>query len=92
MSAVIPDEDVFYTISFLYSSGFDDWESMDEQNKEILRFCNSVGMKIKQYLPHYKTQEDWANHYGSKWKWIQEKKNEFDPKMILSPGQNIFNP
>ncbi|KAG6588042.1 Cytokinin dehydrogenase 3, partial [Cucurbita argyrosperma subsp. sororia] len=92
MSAVIPDEDVFYVVSFLYSSGFDDWESMDEQNKETLRFCNSVDMKIKQYLPHYKTQEDWANHYGSKWKRIQEKKNEFDPKMILSPGQNIFNP
>ncbi|CAK9328226.1 unnamed protein product [Citrullus colocynthis] len=92
MSAVIPEEEVFYTIGFLNSSGFEDWEAMEEQNKEILRFCNSVDMKIKQYLPHYKTKEDWEKHFGPKWKMIQDRKKEFDPKMILSPGQKIFNP
>ncbi|XP_022147588.1 cytokinin dehydrogenase 3-like [Momordica charantia] len=91
MSAIIPDEEVFYTIGFLNSSGFEDWEAMEEQNREILKFCNSVDTKIKQYLPHYKTQADWEKHFGSKWRRIQERKKEFDPKMILSPGQKIFN-
>lgn len=92
MSAVIPNEEVFYTIGFLNSSGYDDWEAMEEQNKEILGFCNSVDMNIKQYLPHYKTQADWENHFGHKWRRFQQMKKFFDPKMILSPGQNIFNP
>ena len=91
MSAVIPEEEVFYTIGFLNSSGYDNWEAVEEQNKDILRFCDSVDMKIKQYLPHYNTKEDWEKHFGNKWKIIQDRKNQFDPKMILSPGQKIFN-
>ncbi|PON48728.1 Cytokinin oxidase [Trema orientale] len=91
MSAVIPDEDVFYTVGFLHSGGFDDWESFDEQNKEILKFCEDAGINVKQYLPHYKTQEDWMKHFGSKWKTFIERKSKFDPKKILSPGQRIFS-
>jgi cytokinin dehydrogenase len=92
MSAVIPDEDVFYTIGFLHSSGFDDWEALDVQNKEILLFCNNAGIEVKQYLPkYYKTKEEWKNHFGKKWRAFQERKSQFDPKMILSPGQGIFN-
>ncbi|KAL0558504.1 hypothetical protein IC582_003078 [Cucumis melo] len=91
MSAIIPEEEVFYTIGFLNSSGYDNWEAIEEQNKEILSFCDSVDMKIKQYLPHYNTKEDWEKHFGNKWKIFQDRKNQFDPKMILSPGQKIFN-
>ncbi|KAJ7955901.1 Cytokinin dehydrogenase [Quillaja saponaria] len=91
MSAVIPDEEVFYTVGFLHSSGFDDWEAFDIQNREILQFCENAGIKVKQYLPHYKTQQDWANHFGMKWMGFTEKKSKFDPRMILSPGQRIFN-
>lgn len=91
MSAVIPDEEVFYTVGFLHSSGFDDWESFDYQNKEILNFCETAGIKVKQYLPHYNTQQGWINHFGSTWKTFRERKALFDPKKILSPGQRIFN-
>ncbi|KAF7837896.1 cytokinin dehydrogenase 3-like [Senna tora] len=91
MSASVPDEEVFYTVGFLHSSGFDDWKAFDEQNKEILRFCEGAGIKVKQYLPHYTTQQDWANHFGTKWSSFQERKYHFDPRMILSPGQRIFN-
>ncbi|KAH1209393.1 hypothetical protein AAZX31_15G162200 [Glycine max] len=91
MSASIPDEDIFYTVGFLHSSGFDNWKAYDAQNKEILQFCNVAGIKVKQYLPHYRTQEDWANHFGPKWRTFVERKHQFDPRMILSPGQRIFN-
>ncbi|XP_062149292.1 cytokinin dehydrogenase 3-like [Alnus glutinosa] len=91
MSAVIPDEDVFYTIGFLHSSGFDEWEAYDAQNKDILQFCYNAGIEVKQYLPNYKTKEEWKNHFGMKWRTFQERKALFDPKMILSPGQRIFN-
>ncbi|KAA8523254.1 hypothetical protein F0562_009677 [Nyssa sinensis] len=91
MSAVIPDEDTSYSIGLLHSSGDNGWEDLDEQNNEILQFCDKVGIKAKQYLPHYRTKEEWMNHFGSKWDIFQERKAQFDPKMILSPGQRIFN-
>ncbi|MED6186130.1 Cytokinin dehydrogenase [Stylosanthes scabra] len=92
MSASIPEEDIFYTVGFLHSSGFDNWKAFDAQNKEILKFCNDAGIKVKQYLPHYTTQEDWTKHFGpNKWRTFLERKLQFDPRMILSPGQRIFN-
>ncbi|KAL5771004.1 hypothetical protein ACOSP7_015158 [Xanthoceras sorbifolium] len=90
MSAVIPDEEIFYTAEFLDASA-DNWEAFDNKNKEILEFCDKAGIKIKQYLGHHETKEEWANHFGSKWKTFEDRKNQFDPKMILSPGQRIFN-
>ncbi|XP_022154741.1 cytokinin dehydrogenase 3-like [Momordica charantia] len=90
-STVIPDEEVFYTIGFLHSSGFGDWKSFDEQNEEILEFCAKSGIEIKQYLPHHNTKQQWIHHFGSKWTTFQERKMKFDPKHILSPGHKIFN-
>ncbi|GLT79087.1 hypothetical protein SLA2020_505930 [Shorea laevis] len=91
MSAVIPYEDVFYTVGFLRASGFDNWEVFDDQNSEILKFCDEARIEVKQYLPHYTTKEDWMKHFGPKWKTFVERKSMFDPKSILSPGQGIFN-
>lgn len=90
MSAAIPDEETFYTVGFLHSSGENGWQILEDQNEEILKFCGQSGMKIKQYLPHYTTKEEWMEHFGHKWNIFQEKKALFDPKMILSPGQQIF--
>ncbi|GMI89421.1 cytokinin oxidase 3 [Hibiscus trionum] len=91
MSAVIPDEEVFYAVGFLHSSGFDDREAFDDQNAEILQFCDEAGIRVKQYLPHFTSKDAWINHFGSKWETFQQKKHQFDPKMLLSPGQRIFN-
>lgn len=91
MSAVIPDEEIFYTVGFLHSSGFDNWEAFEDQNKDIMRFCTKTGIMVKQYLPHYSTKKEWVHHFGSKWKVFQHRKSQFDPRMLLSPGQRIFN-
>ncbi|KAL4340005.1 hypothetical protein GQ457_08G003260 [Hibiscus cannabinus] len=91
MSAVIPDEEIFYTVGFLHSGGFNDWEAFENQNKEIMRFCKKSGIMVKQYLPHYSTKDEWVHHFGSKWKVFQRRKHQFDPRMLLSPGQGIFN-
>ncbi|KAK3175506.1 hypothetical protein Dsin_032585 [Dipteronia sinensis] len=91
MSAVIPDEEIFYTTEFLLSSGFNNWQVFDNINKEILEFCDKAGIKVKKYLGYHDSKEEWINHFGSKWKTFQDRKNQFDPKMILSPGQKIFN-
>lgn len=91
MSAVIPEEDIFYTVGFLHSSGFNDWKAYDHQNKDILKFCDKAGIEIKQYLPLYNSNKEWINHFGSKWRNFRERKAQFDPKMMLSPGQRIFN-
>ncbi|XP_071722754.1 cytokinin dehydrogenase 3-like [Rutidosis leptorrhynchoides] len=89
MSAIIPDEETFYTVGFLHSSGFN-YQDYDDQNKEILSFCDKNGIRVKQYLPHYTNKENWIKHFGSKWKNFLESKEKFDPEMILSPGQRIF--
>ncbi|XP_073298604.1 cytokinin dehydrogenase 2-like [Primulina huaijiensis] len=91
MSAVIPDEDVFYTIGLLHSSNPNTFEKFDELNNEILRLSEKAGIKVKQYLPYIKSKEDWVKHFGSKWSIFQKRKTMFDPKMILSRGQRIFN-
>ncbi|XVF48994.1 hypothetical protein PTKIN_Ptkin03bG0233000 [Pterospermum kingtungense] len=91
MSAAIPDEEIFYTVGFLHSSGFDNWEAFDDQNEEIIQFCDNGGIGIKQYLPHYTSKEQWVHHFGSKWETFRNRKYQFDPKMLLSPGQRIFN-
>ncbi|CAH1419826.1 unnamed protein product [Lactuca virosa] len=94
MSVVIPedDEDMFYTVALLNSAkDYKDWVIMDEQNTEILKFCDKSGIKVKQYFPHYGKKEEWMKHFGKKWDIFKKRKAQFDPKMILSPGQRIFN-
>lgn len=97
MTTIIPKEDVFYTVGLLHSSTDDEWKDLNEQNKEILRLCEEKGIMIKQYLPRYyegmaTSKEDfWKKHFGKKWRRFEERKGKFDPKMILAPGQKIFN-
>ncbi|XP_030448662.2 cytokinin dehydrogenase 3-like [Syzygium oleosum] len=91
MSVVVPDEDVFYFVGFLHSSGFDDWQEFDLQNKELLQFCEDAGIEVKQYLPHFGSEREWMRHFGSKWRLFQERKDQFDPKMVFAPGQKIFD-
>ncbi|KAK7388199.1 hypothetical protein VNO78_23008 [Psophocarpus tetragonolobus] len=91
MSAVTPHEDVFYVLSFLRSTGFDQLEEFKVQNQQILQFCVNAGIGIKQYLPQNKTRQEWKEHFGPKWNFFKERKAQFDPNRILSPGQGIFN-
>ncbi|RWR82775.1 cytokinin dehydrogenase 6 [Cinnamomum micranthum f. kanehirae] len=90
-SAVTPNEEVFYTVGLLQSAT-DGWEYLEDQNREILNFCNEAGIRFKQYLPHYSTNSEWKKHFGRKWNMFVERKMKFDPKRILSPGQRIFTP
>nr|AFK79767.1 cytokinin oxidase/dehydrogenase [Hordeum vulgare subsp. vulgare] len=99
-SAVFPDEEeVFYTVGILRSSvpaSTDDGRQLlrrlEEQNEEILRFCEEMGIPCVQYLPYYGDQEGWEKkHFGpAKWARFVERKRKYDPKAILSRGQRIF--
>ncbi|XVF36042.1 hypothetical protein REPUB_Repub19eG0024400 [Reevesia pubescens] len=96
-SAVTPDEDVFYLVAFLRSAldNGEETQSLEyltNQNRQILRFCDDAGINVKQYLPHYTTQEEWMDHFGNKWDWFHQMKMEFDPRHILASGQHIFTP
>ncbi|KAL7600243.1 cytokinin dehydrogenase 5 [Lactuca sativa] len=96
-SVVTPDEDVFYLVALLRSA-LDNGEEtltlkhLSEENRKILKFCKESNIKVKQYLPHYTTQEEWMEHYGDKWQQIYRKKMEFDPRHILATGQRVFEP
>jgi cytokinin dehydrogenase len=94
---VTPDEDVFYLVALLRSAldNGEETQSLEyltNQNHKILRFCDDAGIKVKQYLPHYTTQEEWMDHFGDKWDQFFRRKMEFDPRHILATGQRIFNP
>lgn len=91
MSIVTPDEEIFYCVGLLHSGENDNWKMLDDQNQQILEFCDEAGINIKQYLPHYNTREQWMKHFGPKWTTFEQRKTRFDPKKLLSPGQRIFN-
>ncbi|PPS05703.1 hypothetical protein GOBAR_AA14945 [Gossypium barbadense] len=96
-SVVTPDEGLFYLVALLRSaldSGEEtqSLEYLNNQNRQILRYCDEAGIKVKRYLPHYTTQQEWMDHFGNKWDRFYEMKMEFDPRHILASGQRIFTP
>ncbi|CAN1824116.1 Cytokinin dehydrogenase 5 [Linum perenne] len=100
-SAVTPEEEeeVFYVVALLRSAVEEGGEEsrtleyLKKQNSEIVRYCDEEGIKVKQYLPHYTTEKEWAKHFGdNKWEMFKEKKKRFDPRRILATGQRIFEP
>ncbi|KAL3654825.1 Cytokinin dehydrogenase 1, FAD and cytokinin binding [Castilleja foliolosa] len=91
MSAVTPNESVFYALGVLNMSPVDKYQIYDDFSNEVLRVCNVARINVKEYLPNYKNQSTWINHFGNKWGTFSARKNMFDPKKRLSPGQKIFN-
>ncbi|KAA8537296.1 hypothetical protein F0562_027017 [Nyssa sinensis] len=94
-SIVLPEEGIFYLVAFLpsavpSSTGSDGLEHILTQNKRILDFCEAAHLGVKQYLPHYNTQEEWMAHFGSRWEVFIQRKLAYDPLAILAPGQRIF--
>lgn len=94
-SLVTPQEDIFYLVAFLSSAvpsstGTDGLEHILTQNERILDFCEGARLGMKQYLPHYSTQDKWQAHFGPKWEVFVKRKSTYDPLAILAPGQRIF--
>lgn len=94
-SIVIPEEDTFYLVAFLTSAvpssmGTDGLEHILTQNKRILEYCEKAHLGVKQYLPHYTTQEEWRAHFGPRWEVFVQRKSAYDPLAVLAPGQRIF--
>ncbi|XP_027355277.1 cytokinin dehydrogenase 6 [Abrus precatorius] len=94
-SVVIPNEDVFYLVAFLTSAvpssnGTDGLQHILNQNKRILEFCERAHLGVKQYLPHYNTQQEWRAHFGPQWETFLQRKSSYDPLAILAPGLRIF--
>jgi len=90
-SVVTPEEDVFYLVAFLRSAlDTETLEYLTNQNRQILKFCHDIEIKVKQYLPHYTTQQEWMDHFGDKWTQFNARKMQFDPRRILATGQQIF--
>jgi cytokinin dehydrogenase len=94
MSAVTPNEDIFYLVAFLRSaipSSTNHLDNLIDQNQKILSFCQQAGIGAKQYLPHHTTEDDWKTHFGEKWDKFVQRKTVYDPTAILAPGQRIFS-
>ncbi|KAF0904477.1 hypothetical protein E2562_034753 [Oryza meyeriana var. granulata] len=95
MTAVTPEEDVFYAVGLLRSAvgrGEGDLEQLERENAAVLEFCDRAGIGCKQYLPHHASLDGWRRHFGAKWGRVAELKARYDPRAILSPGQGIFPP
>ncbi|KAL0555016.1 hypothetical protein IC582_008947 [Cucumis melo] len=94
-SLVTPDEEIFYLVGFLFSAlptstGKESLEYILAQNQIILDYCARALPGCKQYLPHYRSQDEWQAHFGSKWRVLKERKSAYDPLSILAPGQRVF--
>lgn len=91
---MIPNEDIFYIIALLRftspgPSGLE-VDKLVSQNRQIVDHCSRNGFDYKLYMPNYKTQEEWKEHFGGKWERFVEMKACYDPMAILAPGQKIF--
>ncbi|KAK4746267.1 hypothetical protein SAY87_012579 [Trapa incisa] len=90
-SAVTPEEDVFYLVALLRTALYngEETQSLDyliDQNGRILQFCAEEGIEVKQYLPHYTSEGEWAAHFGAKWDKFRRNKMLFDTNHILGTG------
>jgi cytokinin dehydrogenase len=92
VSAVIPNEEVFYLVSLLWSAVANDTEILMDANDQVVEICEEYNLGCKEYLPSFTNQEDWKKHFGNKWGKFVSRKRVYDPKAILSPGQQIFTP
>jgi cytokinin dehydrogenase len=59
-------------------------------NNQIIEFSGKAGIRVKQYLPNYNTEQEWKAHFEARWETFQRRKNAYDPLAILAPGQGIF--
>uniref|UniRef100_A0A0E0PZE4 cytokinin dehydrogenase n=1 Tax=Oryza rufipogon TaxID=4529 RepID=A0A0E0PZE4_ORYRU len=98
MTAMTPDEDVFYAVGLLRSAvaggSGGDVEQLERENAAVLELCDLAGGGIgcRQYLPHHASRDGWRRHFGAKWGRVADLKARYDPRAILSPGQGIFPP
>ncbi|KAF0934157.1 hypothetical protein E2562_023420 [Oryza meyeriana var. granulata] len=75
MAAVVSDDDVFYAMGLLWSTvAAGDVKRLERENKAVLAFCDNKGIRYKQYLPHYASQDRWQCHFGAKWSRVAELK------------------
>ncbi|KAJ1691159.1 hypothetical protein LUZ63_015314 [Rhynchospora breviuscula] len=91
MSAVTPNEEVFYRADFLWTSeAANETKSIAKKNKQIQNICEKYNFGCKEYLPHFTNQIAWQKQFGEKWEKFVSRKMKYDPKALLSPGQRIF--
>ncbi|KAJ8504014.1 hypothetical protein OPV22_004900 [Ensete ventricosum] len=96
-------EDVFYVVGVLRAAppnctvGSSCLDGLMQQNEQMIRMAtgrgsshDGGGMGAKQYMPYLKSEEEWREHFGQKWKRFEELKSKFDPSNVLAPGQRIF--
>ncbi|CAM0874792.1 unnamed protein product [Alopecurus aequalis] len=93
-SVALPEGDIFYLVALLrFCRPYPAGPAVDElvaQNSAIIDACRCNGYDFKTYFPHYRTQADWATHFGAKWSRFVDRKARYDPLAILAPGQKIF--
>ncbi|XP_037466675.1 cytokinin dehydrogenase 11-like [Triticum dicoccoides] len=92
-SVALPEGEVFYLVALLRFCPGGSGAAVEElvaQNGAIVYACRSSGYDFKTYFPHYRTEADWARHFGSKWARFVDRKARYDPLAILAPGQKIF--
>ncbi|KAF3333439.1 cytokinin dehydrogenase 6-like protein [Carex littledalei] len=92
MSAVTPDEEIFYVVSLLWTALENNAQTLTDANDQVVRICEEYSLGCKEYLPHFTNQQDWERQFGNKWGKFVSRKKKYDPKVLLSPGQQIFTP
>uniref|UniRef100_A0A1D1ZM00 cytokinin dehydrogenase n=1 Tax=Anthurium amnicola TaxID=1678845 RepID=A0A1D1ZM00_9ARAE len=94
-SVALPAGEVFYLVALLrFNRPFPEGpaaEELLEQNREVVACCAARRYDFKLYVPHHRCQEEWRPHFGERWPRFVDRKAQYDPMAILSPGQRIFS-
>lgn len=81
----------FFDLLNFYGPETTGFEAMLDRNRRL--YDRLVAMGGKRYIigavPNM-TASDWKRHFGDKYRMLQRNKSAFDPKYLMSPGQNFF--
>jgi cytokinin dehydrogenase len=88
---VLPPEPLVYVFGlFRLAADAAAAAPMVAANRALYERAVTAGAKMYPIDAIPLTRADWVAHYGRQWSTVQRRKQRFDPKHVLTPGQGVF--
>ena len=81
---------IFSVLRFALPPTPDTVAAMIAQNRAFFDACTAIGGKRYPIDSVPMSHEDWEEHFEPVYGELEEAKDKFDPRNVMTPGQNIF--
>ncbi|MGP3915418.1 FAD-binding protein [Nonomuraea sp. 10N515B] len=90
----LPEDDVAFLVNLVRFPKNDPSLANDlvEANRVVYDRVRAAGGRSYPVSAVALTQADWKDHFGPAWPAVLDAKDRFDPRHLLSPGQEMFPP